>query len=229
MISVVIPTLNEKKNISLIIKKLIKINFIYEIIFVDDNSSDGTFKEIKKFSKKRKIKGFQRKKDRDLSKSVIYGVSKTKYENILVMDCDLQHDVSYISKMWKKYKKEKYEIVVGSRFGKNSFFGNLGFLRSIISKTAILLINIIFGKKSSDPLSGFFICKKNIITNHHKFFFCKGYKILFDILYNGKKNLLLFDQEILFRKRIHEKSKFNLKIIRLFFHQILYTLSLVKK
>ncbi len=54
MISVVIPTLNEKKNISLIIKKLIKLKFIYEIIFVDDNSSDGTFKEIEKFSKKKK-------------------------------------------------------------------------------------------------------------------------------------------------------------------------------
>ena len=131
MISVVIPTLNEKKN-----------------IFVDDNSSDGTFKEIEKFSEKKKIKGFKRKKDRDLTKSVIYGVLKTKCENILVMDCDLQHDVSYIFKMWKKYKKSKYEIVIGSRFGKNSFFGNLGFLRSIISKTAILLINIVFGKKA---------------------------------------------------------------------------------
>ncbi len=229
MISVIIPTLNEKKNISLVLKKLKKIKYISEIIFVDDNSSDGTFKEIKKYLIKNKIKGYLRKRNKDLSKSVIYGVSKANYENILVMDCDMQHDVNYINKMWNKFKKGKYEVVVATRFGENRFFGNLGFFRSIISKFAILLINFIFGKKTSDPLSGFFICKKKTISNYKKYFYANGYKILFDILYNGKKNLVIFDQEIIFRKRIHEKSKFNLRIMGLFFRQILYTLSLVKK
>ena len=53
MISVIIPTLNEKKNISLIIKKLKRIKYIGEIIFVDDNSIDGTFQEIKKYAIKK--------------------------------------------------------------------------------------------------------------------------------------------------------------------------------
>ena len=52
MISVIIPTYNEKKNISKILKKLLSIKIISEIIFVDDSSTDGTFNEIKKFLKK---------------------------------------------------------------------------------------------------------------------------------------------------------------------------------
>ncbi len=229
MISAIIPTLNEKKNVAILAKKLSRIKFISEIIYVDDNSKDGTFEEIKKLSKKKKIRGYQRKKNRDLSKSVIYGVLKSKKNNVLVMDCDLQHDTDYILKMWKQFKNKKIDLVIASRFADKSFYGNLGFFRSTISKIAISTINLIFGKKTSDPLSGFFICNKTLITKHKFKFFAKGYKILFDILYNGKKNIIVSDQPIIFRKRKHEKSKFNLRIIRLFFYQILYTKLLVKK
>ena len=90
MISVIIPTLNEKKNVTILAKKLSRIKFISEIIYVDDNSKDGTFDQIKKLSQKKKIRGYQRKKNRDLSKSVIYGVLKSKKNNVLIMDCDLQ-------------------------------------------------------------------------------------------------------------------------------------------
>tara|TARA_B100000886_G_C20362258_1_gene465734 strand:- start:68 stop:757 length:690 start_codon:yes stop_codon:yes gene_type:complete len=229
MISVVIPTFNEKKNIRPILKKLFKLNIISEIIFVDDNSEDGTFSEIKKHFNKKKIKGFQRKKNKDLSKSVIFGVKKAKEESILVMDCDLQHDTNYISKMWKKFKKKDTDIIIASRFEKKSYYGNLGLLRSVFSKFAIFIINVSFGQKTSDPLSGFFLCRKELITRYNKNFFSKGYKILFDILYNGKINISIIDFGITFKKRKFEKSKFNLRIIGLFFCQILYTKLLVKK
>ena len=89
MISVIIPTLNEKKNVAILAKKLSRIKFISEIIYVDDNSKDGTFEEIKKLRKKKKIRGYQRKKIRDLSKSVIYGVIKSKKNNVLIMNLKL--------------------------------------------------------------------------------------------------------------------------------------------
>ncbi|MDC2976194.1 glycosyltransferase [Candidatus Pelagibacter sp.] len=228
MISVIIPTLNEKKNIQLISRKLLKIKFIHEIIFVDDNSSDGTFLEIKKLKKFKKIRGFLRKKNRDLCKAVIFGVNKAKKNNILVMDCDLQHDVFFIKKMWKNFNQRKVDMVIASRFKKKKFSGNLGFVRSLFSVFTIIIINIVLGKKTTDPLSGFFICKKEIITKYKKSFFAKGYKILFDIIYNGQNNLIIYDYGIIFKKRIHEKSKFNFKIIKLFFRQFMYTISLEK-
>ncbi len=230
MISVIIPTLNEKKNILVLAKKLIKLKIVYEIIFVDDNSTDGTFKEINKLRKNKKIRPFKRiSKQRDLSKSVMYGVIKARKDMVLVMDCDLQHDTFYILSMWNKFLNTNTDIIIASRFEKKSLFGNLGFLRSLISKMAIFLINLLLGKKSTDPLSGFFLCRKKLITKYKKNFYLRGYKILFDILYNGQKNIRAYDYHIVFKKRKYEKSKFNLRIIKIFITQMLYTKLLVKK
>ncbi len=230
MISVIIPTLNEKKNILVLAKKLIKLKIVYEIIFVDDNSTDGTFDEINKLKKNKKIRPFKRtSKQRDLSKSVMYGVIKARKDTVLVMDCDLQHDTFYILSMWIKFLNTNADIIIASRFEKKSLFGNLGFLRSLISKIAIFFINLLLGKKSTDPLSGFFLCRKKLITKYKKNFYLKGYKILFDILYNGQKNIKAYDHHIAFKKRKYEKSKFNLRIIKIFITQMLYTKLLVKK
>lgn len=229
MISVIIPTYNEEKNIKKISNELIRSKIVSEVIFVDDRSIDKTCEEIRKI-KNKKIVLYERKKaKRDLSKSVVMGASKAINKTILVMDCDLQHDTKYISLMFKKFQSNNFQIIVGSRFLKENFSGNLGFLRSLISRLAIYIINFIFGKKTSDPLSGFFLCKKAMILDYKKNFFNKGYKILFDIIYNGSKVIKVYDQPILFKKRYSEKSKFNIKIICLFIRQMLFTKMVAKK
>lgn len=229
MISVIIPTYNEKNNIFKISSKLKKIKIISEIIFIDDDSNDGTYNEIIKY-KSKKIKGYLRKSNiKDLSKSVVYGVRKAKYKNIVVMDCDLQHNPNYITKMWKKFNGSKYDIIIANRFYNQKILGNLGFIRSFVSLSTITLINLIFGKKTTDPLSGFFLCKKNIVLKFEKSFFLNGYKILFDIIYNGKANLVIGHQHIKFNKRKYEKSKFNLRIIIIFLRQMIYTKFFVAK
>lgn len=230
MISVVIPTYNEKKNISKLLDSLLKQKFISEIIFVDDNSTDGTILELKKLKKIKNVKVFFRNLDqRDLSKSVLKGVKISKNKIILVMDCDLQHNPKYILKMKNKLIENNADIVIGSRFGNSTLEGNLGIFRSLISNLAIRLINLIMGKKSLDPLSGFFLCRKEVILDYENTFFKRGYKILFDIIYNGKQNIKIEHQNIFFNKRKYENSKFNLKIIALFLAQILHTLLVVKK
>tara|TARA_A100000164_G_scaffold372059_1_gene400717 strand:- start:40 stop:519 length:480 start_codon:yes stop_codon:yes gene_type:complete len=159
----------------------------------------------------------------------MHGVLKSKHNYIVVMDGDLQHDSNYIQDMWNKIKLSDYDIVVASRFMNKKFSGNLGYIRSILSNLAINTINFLYGKKTSDPLSGFFICKKKTLINYKNFFFLRGYKILFDVLYNGKKEIKVFDYGITFNKRYAEKSKFKLRIIWLFLLQLLYTKLVVKK
>lgn len=223
MISILTPTLNEEKNIPLFIKELKKLKFNYELIFIDDNSTDNTEEVVKKFLSK-KIKFIKRKsKNRDLSQSIILGVKNAKYNYVLVLDCDLQHNVASANNMYKKIIKDNFDIVIGSRFLKEKYSGNLGYVRSLFSVAFIFLINFFLEKKTSDPLSGYFICKKDIIVKYKKNFFNKGYKILFDIIYNGKKNLNIFDIQILFEKRIYGKSKLNFKIVNLFIKQFFYT------
>jgi len=229
MISVVIPTYNEKKNISKILIRLLRVKAVSEIIFVDDQSEDKTYEEIINL-KSKKVKGFLRKsKKKDLSKSVLLGVQKAKCNNILVMDCDLQHNPKYIKEIWEKFNKHGHDIVIANRFTKKKLIGNLGYFRSFISLFTISLINFIFGKKTYDPLSGFFLCKKNIITKYRKNFFSCGYKILFDIVYNGQNNLNIGHQNIAFNRRQYEKSKFDIAIILIFLKQMIYTKLLQKK
>ena len=109
-ISIVIPILNEEKNLIKLtngiknIKNKLKIRN-FELIFIDDNSEDKTKVILKNLSLKNKfVKFFIRKEMiRDLSKSCILGFDKSKYKNILVMDGDLQHPPRFIEHLTKKY------------------------------------------------------------------------------------------------------------------------------
>ena len=121
MLSIVIPTLNEEKNIPLIIKEIRKIKTKHEIIFVDDRSYDKTTIILQKFLN-RNVKLIKRfTKPRDLSKSVLLGVNKAKYNHIMVVDCDLQHNILIVDKMFKSLKIKKFDLVIASRFKKKKY------------------------------------------------------------------------------------------------------------
>ena len=184
MISIIVPTLNESKNILKFVKNLKFLKFKYELIFVDDNSSDNSNQIFKKI-KNKKINFIIRKaKKKDLSKSVLLGIDKSRYNNVMIMDCDLQHSLKDANKMKSIFFKNKLDLIIGSRFLKKKYFGNIFFIRSMFSLFFIFVINLIFVKKTTDPLSGFFICKKAIVKKIKKIFFLgdiKFYLILFII------------------------------------------------
>ena len=108
--SIIVPVYKEEKNIAKLIRKVnneLKKKVTYELIFIDDDSDDNSNK-IYKINKNKNTKFFIRKeKPRDLSKSVIYGFDKSKYNNLIVMDGDLQHNPKDILKLIKIYEKTK--------------------------------------------------------------------------------------------------------------------------
>lgn len=216
-LSIVIPIYNEEKNIKFLsdsIKKNLKLKK-YEIIFIDDNSEDNSHKILRYIQKgNRRIKYIIRKqKYKDLSQSCILGFKLSKYKNIIVMDGDLQHDPIYIPYLISKYEETSCDIVVGCRdfFEKDS--QGLGFFRTLSSLLLILIINIFLGKKTSDPMSGFFLFKKQIYTSQKKKLYKKGYKILADLIYNNKGFIDIKDVKIKFKKRLKGKSKLNFMIL----------------
>ena len=101
--SIIVPIYKEKNNISLLITEITSIlknnKIIFEIILIDDQSNDGSIEEYKK-SKNKYTKFFIRNvKPKDLSKSVIFGIKKSSYQNIIVMDGDLQHSPKELLKL----------------------------------------------------------------------------------------------------------------------------------
>ena len=224
LVSIVIPTYNEKKNIEFLIKKISKVlkKFIFEIIVVDDNSKDGTINILRKIkSKNKKFNYFIRKKvDRDLSKSVIFGISKTRYKNIVIMDGDLQHNPKYLPKIFQIFLKQDLDFLVCCRSFEKRY--GLSLIRYYSSKLLITLINFLLGKKVSDPMSGFFIFKKKIFIKNQFKLFRRGYKILLDLLYSDTSIKKIYDVEIKFATRKKGKSKMSTKILFLLINMILF-------
>tara|TARA_A100001388_G_scaffold221130_1_gene171843 strand:- start:34 stop:747 length:714 start_codon:yes stop_codon:yes gene_type:complete len=219
-LSIVIPILNEAKNINQLIpeinkiKKKIKLNRL-EVLLIDDNSKDNIKNVVTRLKKKYSyLKLFIRKnKKKDLSKSCIEGFNKTKYKNILVMDGDLQHPPQYIEKMYSVFINQKCDFVIGSRdLLKRKNYG-LSQIRRLFSIILIIMINFLLGNKTKDPMSGFFIFKKEIYIKNKKKLFSSGYKILSDLIYSSKNNLKIKDVNIRFDRRISGKSKMNLSIL----------------
>jgi dolichol-phosphate mannosyltransferase len=223
-ISIIIPVYKEFNNIeklSLKIKKYLK-GSIYEVIFVDDSSNDGSEKLLKII--KKKYKNFNyiiRKKERDLSQSCFDGIKKAKYNYIQIMDGDLQHNPKYIINLKNILLKEDSDLVVGGRDLITGYNPGLGFIRRI-SSIIIVFMFYLFGKKTIDPMSGFFLFKKKIYNQNKKYFFGKGYKILADFLFNSKTSIIVSDYIIIFDRRFKDKSKMNfvtlLNLMKLYFH-----------
>ena len=129
------------------------------------------------------------------------------------MDGDLQHDPKYITKLIERYNSTSSDIVVGCRNFFTKKNNGLDFFRTLVSIFLICIINITLGKKTSDPMSGFFLFKKKIFFKSKKKFYKKGYKILADIIYSNISFIEINDIKINFKKRIHGKSKINFKVL----------------
>mgnify|MGYP001218114750 CR=1 FL=1 len=215
--SIVIPILNEGKNINKMIKLIrYSLNKMkYEIVFIDDDSNDNTKFILEKNKKKFKnIQFFIRKKyQKDLSQSCILGFKKSKYKNILVMDGDLQHNPKYLPKMIKIFNKKNLDFLIASRNFSSAKKEGLSFLRFYASKVIISIFLLVIGNKTADPMSGFFIFKKKIFLKNKNMLFGKGYKILSDLIYSGEKDLKIHDFNIKFETRKKGKSKMGLGVL----------------
>ena len=227
-ISIVIPALNEEKNIKPLTLRIIKVlkKTKFEIIFVDDNSTDQSKKILLSLSKNYKFfKPILRKKNRDLTQSCFDGIKRSKYQNILILDADLQHDPKYIPQMLKEFYKG-IDVVIGARkltSGKNK---GLSETRRFASVFLIFLFKV-FNIQTKDPMSGFFLFKKDIYLKNKNRFFGKGFKILADLLINSKAKLKTKDIFIDFNRRYESESKMNIKILLILIQ--FYVTSLMKK
>ena len=192
-ISIIVPTYNESKNIRGIleyIQKSIPENLKAETIVVDDNSPDHTAKIAEDYfhSIREKtthtINVIKRKAKDGLSSAILNGIQQATGSTIVVMDSDFSHPPNIIPKMIETLKQTSCDIVIASRYVKGGSIQGWPFKRKIMSKIATGIAKKGLGISSKDPMSGFFMFKKNIIAGLK--FDTIGYKILLEILVKTK-------------------------------------------
>lgn len=214
-LSIVVPTLNEVGNIELLCNKISKVlkEINWEIIFVDDNSTDGTKELLKKISSQhRHIRAIHRINRTGLSSACIEGMLASKAPIVAVMDADLQHDETLLPTMFAEFSKKPLDIAVASRFISGAELGDFSAKRELLSNIGNLLSRLVLKARLTDPLSGFFMLRKNVLQELSPKLYGKGFKILLDIFASSKKPLKFIEVPLRFNTRHSGESKLDTTI-----------------
>ncbi len=206
MLSIIIPTFNEKENIEKLIPQvfgqLLAANMEGEVIVVDDNSPDGTADAAEAFSERFNVRVVRRPGKMGLSTAVLEGFRQSNSPFLCVMDADHSHNPEAIPRMFKVLMRQGADVVIGSRHVPGGSIVGWPFHRKLVSKGAKLLARPITNVK--DPLSGFFMVKREALEGVE--LNPRGYKILLEILAKGNIHRVE-EVPINFRNRRHGKSK----------------------
>jgi len=190
--TLVIPTYNEAANIeslcSLLVEVLSKNNIDFEVIVVDDNSPDQTWKIAQAIAEKdRRISVIRRTNEKGLATAVIAGWESAKGDILGVMDGDLQQPPEAIPLLLNKLNEDTLiDVVIASRNIKGAYVSRRSVWRRFVSWLGTFISTFLLPKllaKVSDPMSGFFILRKEVINN--KPLTPLGYKILLEVLAKG--------------------------------------------
>ena len=205
MLSVIVPTYNESKNIDTLLSRLfaaLKPNYIeYEVVIVDDNSPDGTAQIVEALKSKFDVRVVRRPKKISLSSAVINGFKVAKGDVICVMDADLSHPPESLPMMFKEINAGT-DLVIGSRCVPEGGATNWPWFRRFGSRFAQALAKPL--THINDNTSGFFMMKRSVIEGAD--LNPIGFKILLEVLVKGSFNSVK-EVPIVFNDREGGKSK----------------------
>lgn len=188
--SIIVPTYNEKENISELFERIdsaMRSDYEYEIIVVDDDSPDETWRIASEYSDQYPVNVVRREGEKGLATAVLRGVEEASYEIEVVIDADLQHPPEKIPELVSKIENGA-DISIGSRYVKEGSSGDFGFFREMMSRGADFIAKTIFRdvRDVSDIQTGFFAFRKKILDGMD--LDPTGYKILLEILVQADYN-----------------------------------------
>ncbi|MFO7810390.1 MAG: polyprenol monophosphomannose synthase [Candidatus Delongbacteria bacterium] len=215
---VIIPTYNERENVSKMIDRVSDLPESPDILIVDDNSPDGTGTVVKNISEKKKnVHLISRKGKLGLGTAYIEGFKlalSKNYDYIIEMDCDFSHDPKDISILLKEI--ENYDLVIGSRYIQGVNVVNWPLKRLLLSIGASFYTRIITGMPLRDATSGFKCFRRNVLESIDlSRIRSNGYSFQIEMHFNAwKKNFRIKEIPIIFTDRIDGKSKMGREIVR---------------
>ncbi len=215
-LSIIVPTFNEVDNIRPLYDAIAKsLNGVdWEIVYVDDDSTDGTADELMKLcEEKPNAKRIHRISRRGLSSACVEGFMSTISPYMAVIDGDMQHDETKLAEMLTILKSGDYDLALGSRYVAEGGFGNWSAGRIKASQLATRLSKIITRQTISDPMSGFFMISREALDKCVRKLSLQGYKLLLDIITSYPGTMRIKDVAYEFRARQHGDSKLDSMIM----------------
>lgn len=213
MISIIIPTYNERENICRLIPAILSAvsdaKIQTEVVVVDDNSPDKTADEVRKrFGQDRRVVVSVRKDKRGLATAILHGIRQSKGDIIIGMDADFNHPPELIPDLVRTLSKS--DLVIASRFIKGGgmeewgrYFGTLLFN---------LLLKYMLGFPTMDNMSGFYAIRKDILEKLNIDTIYKGYGDyhLRLVWYAKSKKYSICEIPVFYRRRTYGESKSHL-------------------
>jgi dolichol-phosphate mannosyltransferase len=211
-LALIVPTFNERDNVAELVRRFdaVLAGIAWEVIFVDDDSKDGTLAELRRLSRSDpRVRFIQRIGRRGLASAVVEGILSTSTPYIAVLDADLQHDEEILPEMLARLGEGGSEIVVGSRYLAAGGLGTLDKRRRLISRFATHVAQRLMHAELSDPMSGFFMLRRDAFDRSVRNLSSIGYKILLDVLMSARPPLKAAEVPYVFRDRVHGESKLD--------------------
>jgi dolichol-phosphate mannosyltransferase len=216
-LGIVVPVLNEAKNIGPFLQELETClpGESWEVIFVDDDSSDNTQQVVTELAAKRpNVRLLERIGRHGLASACIEGLCSSLAPYLVVMDADLQHDPAILPKMLNALRDGPYNLAIGSRYVEGGGIGDWSKRRRRFSRVATLASKIVTHQAEiTDPMSGFFMIKRELFRETVYHLCGKGFKILLDLLSSAKSQVRVVELPYTFRSRLAGESKLSFSII----------------
>ena len=212
VLSVVVPTFNERDNVAKLYRKLdaTLTGIAWEVIFVDDNSPDRTWEVVRDLAHAdRRVRCIRRIARRGLSGACIEGILASTAPFAAVMDADLQHDETQLPKMLQLLQGGQAELVVGSRYVEGGSAEGFNKQRAGASAFATSIARRVLGVGIADPMSGFFMIRRDCFEQLAPKLSTQGFKILLDIVATAHGELKTTEIPYTFGSRLHGESKLD--------------------
>ncbi|MFM9088845.1 MAG: glycosyltransferase family 2 protein [Cyanobium sp.] len=228
-LSIVLPTYNESENVIPIATELLVLRdkIDLEIIFVDDDSQDGTADKIRELAHSApQVRLIRRIGRGGLSSAIKEGILDATGDLVVVMDCDGQHPPASVMAAVSYLEETGVDLVIGSRFHPDSLIRGLSELRERNSTwaNAVARFSLPRYRQLTDYMSGFFVCRLAQVLPYVRQIDVNGFKFLYELLAISRGRLRVAEIPLMFQQRISGESKLNLAVVWDLGISILHTL-----
>jgi dolichol-phosphate mannosyltransferase len=214
-LSIIIPTFNEAPNVPLLVARLASAlaGIRWEAIFVDDDSPDGTAAEARAIARSdARVRCVRRIGRRGLAGACIEGMLSSSSPVVAVIDGDLQHDETLLPPMLEKLRQGA-DLVVGTRTAAAGEQTGLSPWRQLVSHLATRFAKQLLGVELSDPMSGFFLIRRDLFDAVASRLSTQGFKVLLDIVASSPQRLKIVELPYAFGPRRHGHSKLDSLVV----------------